>query len=437
MSIWASALQSALPSSHPSSSNSSLNSTATQNARIQEEAHQFKALWTSAFPIDPSYSRIPPFYVKKNTENGLLPELDATALDLFREYRQSQILTQEEIEYLWTVINENNKPQSTVKISYSRFCEIASSLPEKFDSYFKSSVFTRLIQDENSCVQGNQFISYVMRRVSLLQARITFSFYDADGSGYIYEADLNRYVTDMIPAYPQLKKLEESFYKYYTCIAVRKFMFFLDPMRRGKIKIKDILLSPILTEFFELREEMLPMDLARTNWFSPLSTSRIYGQYVTLDKDRNGMISRAELAKYNRSSYTDAFLDRIFQEYQSYDGELDFKCFLDLVLALENLNTTQGITYCFKLLDINCAGYLDEFCVHWFLKDTFKKLSQNGEMFQFDDIMNEIYDMSRPQKHPRRLYLSDLISCGVGGTIVSILIDVNGLVTYDSSLAGG
>ena len=41
-----------------------------------------------------------------------------------------------------------------------------------------------------------------------------------------------------------------SFFPFYVCTAVRKFFFFLDPSRTGRVKIKDLITSPILAELF-------------------------------------------------------------------------------------------------------------------------------------------------------------------------------------------
>jgi hypothetical protein len=59
-------------------------------------------------------------------------------------------------------------------------------------------------------------------------------------------------------------------------------------------------------------------DLATSNpfscsRFSPQSALRIYGQYLNLDTDHNGMLSRQELASYGAGTLTDVFLDRVFQ----------------------------------------------------------------------------------------------------------------------------
>lgn len=50
----------------------------------------------------------------------------------------------------------------------------------------------------------------------------------------------------------QLDGLEKSFYSFYVCTAVRKFFFFLDPLRTGKVKIQDILACSFLDDLLEV-----------------------------------------------------------------------------------------------------------------------------------------------------------------------------------------
>lgn len=47
----------------------------------------------------------------------------------------------------------------------------------------------------------------------------------------------------------------------------------------------------------QLRDEELSKELQESNWFSAPSALRVYGQYLNLDKDRNGMLSKQELAR--------------------------------------------------------------------------------------------------------------------------------------------
>lgn len=44
--------------------------------------------------------------------------------------------------------------------------------------------------------------------------------------------------------------------------------------------------------------------------------------------------------------------------------EMDFESFLDFVLALENRETPEGLTYLFKCLDLQNRGFLTTVDVH-------------------------------------------------------------------------
>lgn len=44
--------------------------------------------------------------------------------------------------------------------------------------------------------------------------------------------------------------------------------------------------------------------------------------------------------------------------------EMDFESFLDFVLALENRDTPEGLTYLFKCLDLQGKGYLTAADIH-------------------------------------------------------------------------
>lgn len=71
----------------------------------------------------------------------------------------------------------------------------------------------------------------------------------------------------MIPTFAQLKNLQENFFPFYVITAVRKFFFFLDPKRTGRIYIKDMLTSPILAELYELRQEKVSPEEGAQNWY--------------------------------------------------------------------------------------------------------------------------------------------------------------------------
>ena len=130
------------------------------------------------------------------------------------------------------------------------------------------------------------------------------SLYDVAGRGYLRESDMENYILELIPTLPQLAGLEQSFYSFYVCTAVRKFFFFLDPMRTGRIKIQDVLACSFLDDLLELRDEELSKHMQETNWFSAPSALRVYGLYLNLDRDHNGMLSMEELQSYGTGTMT-------------------------------------------------------------------------------------------------------------------------------------
>ncbi|XP_064004921.1 serine/threonine-protein phosphatase 2A regulatory subunit B'' subunit gamma isoform X3 [Pogoniulus pusillus] len=244
--------------------------------------------------------------------------------------------------------------------------------------------------------------------------------------------DLENYILELIPTLPQLDGLEKSFYSFYVCTAVRKFFFFLDPLRTGKIKIQDILACSFLDDLLELRDEELSKESQETNWFSAPSALRVYGQYLNLDKDHNGMLSKEELSRYGTGTLTNIFLDRVFQECLTYDGEMDYKTYLDFVLALENRKEPAALQYIFKLLDIENKGYLNVFSLNYFFRAIQEQMKIHGqEPVSFQDVKDEIFDMVKP-KDPYKISLQDLINSSQGDTVTSILIDLNGFWTYEN-----
>lgn len=108
------------------------------------------------------------------------------------------------------------------------FCSTSIGL-----SYFSSSQ----IRMSFECLQGKFFVLESSTNYNVL----------------FYFQDLENYIQDLIPTLPQLDGLEKSFHSFYICTAVRKFLFFLDPLRTGRVRIQDILACSFLDDLLEVR----------------------------------------------------------------------------------------------------------------------------------------------------------------------------------------
>ncbi|CAI9730589.1 serine/threonine-protein phosphatase 2A regulatory subunit B subunit gamma isoform X1 [Octopus vulgaris] len=384
-----------------------------------------------------TYYSIPKFYCQLPLEEEiLLQKVREEARALFLQRRSRVLLGNEELQHLWFLLDKHHTPPLVADeqmINYHDFLKVAEQAGSKCKSFFTATIFGKLYQNENyGRIPIMQFFNYVMRKVWLHQTRIGLSLYDVTGLGYLKETDLENYILELIPTLPRLNILERSFYSFYVCTAVRKFFFFLDPMRTGKIKILDILACGFLDNLLELRDEELSKEMQESNWFSAPSALRVYGQYLNLDKDHNGMLSKEELSRYGTGTLTDVFLDRIFQECLTYDGEMDYKTYLDFVLALENRKEPQSLQYLFRILDVQQKGYLDTFSLNYFYRAIQEQMKRHKqEPILFEDVRDEIFDMVKP-KEPFKITLQDLIHSGKGDTVLSILIDLNDFWTYEN-----
>ena len=407
---------------------------------------------------------IPTFFRALPPEEDVLRQkLREEARAEFLQRRSKALLDNEELKRLWTLLDSNATPPPSASsavskepapgvaaaasssseggsggggeqmIGYEAYKKVSRLAGGKCRPFFTAMVFAKLQQgDPHGRISVMAFFNYVMRKVWLHQTRIGLSLYDVTGQGHLREQDLENYIAELIHTLPQLDGLEKSFHNFYTCTAVRKFFFFLDPLRTGKIRIRDILASSFLDELLELRDQDLAKDVQESNWFSAPSALRVYGVYLNLDQDHNGMLSKAELLKYGTGTLTPAFVGRVFQECLTYEGEMDYKTYLDFVLALENRKEPQSLQYYFRILDVRQQGYLDAFTLNYFFRDIIREMEKhNQEPVKFEDVKDEIFDMVRPQA-PLRITLKDLISCGNGDTVVSILVDLNGFWTYEN-----
>lgn len=352
---------------------------------------------------------VPPFYIGLPPENDdLRQKLREEARAQFLQRRSKALLDNEELKALYSLLEANASPKvlnsdgnaggsnlSSLEtnvpgssnapdeylLNYDEYKKVGMLAGDKCQPYFTAKIFAKLQNgDAHGRISVMAFFNYVMRKVWLHQTRIGLSLYDVTGQGFLREQDMENYIAELIETLPQLDGLDKSFHSFYVCTAVRKFFFFLDPMRTGKIRIADILACSFLDDLLELRDQDLAKDIQEANWFSAPSALRVYGQYLNLDKDHNGMLSRSELLAYGTGTLTSAFVDRVFQECLTYGGEMDYKTYLDFVLALENRREPQALTYFFRILDVRQEGSLNIFVFNYFFRDIIKQMEKLNQV---------------------------------------------------------
>ena len=404
-----------------------------------------------ALQTQPSLKIIPRLFAQRDfAPNSIAEHTRREARIRMLKKQESLLLEQEELELAQQLLlqhaipavpslgNSGGQPEARTwangaRINYDGFCQVRDQLPEKMAQYMQPSVFLHFPRDVEGAVSILPIYQFMLYRDGLLRKRITLGWYDFTGAGFLRESDLDNFVQDEIANSPILSQLEKSFETFYVCTAVRMFLFFLDPGRRGKVRIKDMIRAAILDELLALRQSaLLSEEELAGNWFSPASAKKVYGLYLHLDVDGNGMLSPQELLQYDGAMLTEALVQRVFEECQTYEGEMDFKSFLDFVLAIQNRSTRPAQLYVFRLLDLNKQGYIGRFEIHYFFRFVRDLLLEHGHQPpEIEDVCDEIFDMVKP-KDPNKITFEDLASSGVGETVMSLLVDMEAFYQYDN-----
>ncbi|KAJ3267978.1 hypothetical protein HDV01_003625, partial [Terramyces sp. JEL0728] len=346
---------------------------------------------------------IPKFYRRDYYDESILP-LRKAVYQHKKSRRDGYIATSQELEDTWdlfklnydSIINATSKDPKYY-ISYKKFKGMRSHVLPKLLPYFTAKHFLGFKQTDK-----NLYLKQVgVANVDLLmEGYDALSDYGQTVDGYVTEDELQLYIEDLIPSLC-LRPQSAQFRKFYLCNCVKKFTFFLDKNRNGRMKIINIVLSPIFVELMELKDLSLSQELQDNNWFSTSVSMRVYGDFIRMDTDKNGMLSRKELTRYRNGNLTRAFLDRAFAEIQTYGGEMDYMGYLDFVLAIENLDTPEAMAAIFPILDVKKDGFLDESTISYFVKDVvIRMFAANLEAIPKSDVVNEIFDMVNPKvKH--------------------------------------
>jgi hypothetical protein len=258
---------------------------------------------------------IPRFHLSSSSNGDFAKGIHEVTNERFVNYKMKHLLDSDELEQLFLIMRENlsppfkneddksselpfdpmRPPSITLPayegLNYEAFQRVGEYFPPKAQSLFSPSTFLQFRRDKYGRLSITEFYEYVCRQRDLSEERINLSLFDVTGDGYLSERHLENYFYDFIQHIPSLNALQEDFTHFYVFTAVRRFFFFLDRQGKRKLKIKDILLSPVFRELQDLRQAEWDEELPRCqeNWFSACSSLRVYREYLELDQDQNGM----------------------------------------------------------------------------------------------------------------------------------------------------
>lgn len=336
------------------------------------------------------------------------------------------------------------------RLTYSQFINFKEKFSSPIQKFFTAATFLLFPWDENASIVSEDFLRFVQRSIDVETVTLNLIRYAKEQRGYLTEKELERYIFDLIPTLGGCSQLTPSFYPYYVFTSSRRFCFFLDHRHTKRIPIKKLAHSTIMEELLFLnRITQYRRDLdeasfnsqINSNWFSGNNALRVYSEFLQLDRDENGMLSIDEFLTFSRTpkegheiQFTRAAAHRIFEETITYadSNEMDYKTFLDVVLAIENKTTIEALEYWWRILDIDKCGRLTKENIAYFYRGVYDILRLNKyEAPSISNVIVEIFDIvgCNDSRGPT---FEDLVKSGNGHIVAFMLLDVNGFWQYDN-----
>lgn len=204
------------------------------------------------------------------------------------------------------------------------------------------------------------------------------------------------------------------------------------------------------------------------NWFSLPLMFRVYTHFTQLDVDGDGVLTEEEFRRYSGSSYTPLAAHRVFEcyipapsgpltatdEQQQGDDKsennddvppspnptvmaaMDFKAYLNFVVATEHPHVPAAVRYLWRLLDVeDTREYISVAALRCFTREVSHMLVSAGltsevHPISSTSILTEVVDMINPECH-ERVTLRDLESCKQQATVLLILLNYKSFYAYD------
>lgn len=186
-------------------------------------------------------------------------------------------------------------------------------------------------------------------------------------------------------------------------------------------------------------ESLSPELLAHDNWFSLPLMYRVYQHFTNLDVDGDGVLTESEFACYSNDSYTPLAVHRVFEcNVSSADSipTMDFKGYLNFVVATEHPHTVAAKRYMWRLLDLeDTHSYITTTALRCFTKEVSAMLVTSGLMTEANhisstSILSEVMDMINPEWH-EHITMKDLDRCKQHAIVLLVLLNFRSFYAYD------
>jgi Ca2+-binding EF-hand superfamily protein len=226
--------------------------------------------------------------------------------------------------------------------------------------------------------------------------------------------------SDGLASLERMQETEDyNWYKeFYVPIIVNRFAFFLGVADTSKFDLRRLISSREFVQFVRMDS----MDVSR-HPMSIKATTDVYSLYVGMNSNGDGMLAQTDFKtmKIGEEEYafSPAFVSRIFDVLQTYEGKMDFGLFLSVYFPLRYMDHPAATRFFFEIFDIDEDGIMSILDISYFFKSLVGYVKSTTA--NFDYYLSEMFDMAQCQSDG--ITEEMLRECGEQGEIVKMLMD--------------
>lgn len=222
---------------------------------------------------------------------------------------------------------------------------------------------------------------------------------------WIEREDFSIFLTAILLMHPGLDFLRETqeFQDRYADTVISRVFFVYDRQDVGKIYLNSLRrYKPSVTETWKQLADHDDIKMVR-DYFSYEHFYVIYCTFWELDSDRDFLLDKDDLLKYDGHALSRRTVDRIFSEIpmkfnSAVPGKMGYEDFIRFLLCDQDRQTDRSMEYWFHMFDLDGDGCIRGHEMKYFYEEQVQRMEcLNYDTIPFEDILCQMNDMISPK----------------------------------------
>ncbi|XP_037505313.2 serine/threonine-protein phosphatase 2A regulatory subunit B'' subunit beta [Rhipicephalus sanguineus] len=240
---------------------------------------------------------------------------------------------------------------------------------------------------------------------------------------------LSKAVYDLIDTHSGLSFLKEvtRSHSVYIDTVVARLFFELGKTWTWRLGMAELRRSDFLSQLdaLKLNDDFMNVEGA----FSYKDAYVIHTMFNSLDKDNDRLLSKEDLARYEKGALVPKAIDRVFDLLST--SAMTYVDFVVFLLAEKDKSHPRSVEYWFNRLDLDGDGKITMYELETFFHEQYDRVSLlMNDPASFEDICRQMIDLVKPKSYSS-FALSDLKRCALASVFFNTFINTYEFIHHE------